>query len=145
MDELLSNYTERGKFTFVPPNSLKICCDAPKDKSGVYLFYNISGNVRELIYIGCSGHITNGGILSTRKSGMGGLMGRIVNGHQFNKRQRWLSLPEQMIKDSISKLEVEWYVTHNNETKHSPIFVESCLLQNYYDSYNKLPKWNLKF
>lgn len=145
MKEILSYYPENGKFNFTPSNALKHCCDAPRDKSGVYLFYNISENKRELVYIGCSGHIKSDGKLSTRKSGMGGLMGRIVNGKQFEKKQRWISLPEQMIKNNITMLQVEWYVTFNNEIKHSPAYVESCLLQHHYETYNRLPLWNLKF
>lgn len=144
MLNILKNYSDNGSFILNLNENLKSNCNAPKDKCGVYLIYNIT-NKKELIYIGCTGHITNKGEISIRKTGGGGIYGRIVNGHQFGKLKRWESIPKQMLEEKIIKLEFEWYSTFNETIKHSPIYTESTLLQNYYELNGKLPKWNKKF
>jgi len=145
MEKLLKKYQDTGKFNFDLNENLKNVCNAPNNKCGVYLFYGINGSSKILVYIGCSGHIKNDGSLSIRKTGMGGIKGRIVNGHQFGKVQRHISLPLQMKIDNFSSLEVKWYVTHDKTYIDSPSFVESCLLQYYFEEYKRLPKWNEKF
>jgi hypothetical protein len=54
MIELMNNYKIKGYFEFTPSESLEQKCNAPTDKSGVYLIYEISGKHRRLIYIGSS-------------------------------------------------------------------------------------------
>src|SRR5690606_6290052 len=134
-----------GSFTYSIGEDLRTVCNAPNNKSGIYLFYDLSTS-KELIYVGCCGHIINNGQLSTRETGGGGICGRIVNGHQFGKEKRWKSIPNQMEKDNISKLEIAWFVTIEDEgIKHSPIYAESVILQNFLEVNGKLPKWNKKF
>jgi hypothetical protein len=145
MQYILSKYKEADRFIFTPSDDLKAVCNAPDDKCGIYIFYDASQNNKEIIYIGCSGHIKNDGSVNVRQSGCGGIKGRIVNGHQFDGRQRWLSLPVQMKKNKINELEIHWFVTCTNTLIHSPIFVESCLLQDFYETFGRLPRWNLKF
>jgi len=142
---ILSKYKKSGKFIYSQNDDLRLVCNAVKDKSGVYLIYNC--DTKELLYIGCSGHIKNNGEISTRKTGGGGLYGRIVNGHQFGKMKRYEALPQKMREENITQIEIIWYVTFIEKTnlKHSPTFVESNLLQEYFEKNNRLPIWNLKF
>ena len=139
---------EKDNFFYKITDDLKEVCNAPKNKSGIYQFYDITNGGKELIYIGCSGHIKKDGQISTRKTGGGGIYGRIVNGHQFGKEKRHISIPKEMKKENIQILEVEWIITFEESIeniKYSPIYVESYLLQRYYEENGKLPKWNLKF
>lgn len=144
MKNSTEKYLDTGSFIFKKNDDLKNICSAPKDKSGIYLIYDLSKS-RELIYVGCCGHLKNNGVISNRKTGGGGIYGRIVNGHQFGKIKRFLSIPRQMEKEDIKELEFKWFVTFNNEIKHSPIYAESTILQHYFEAYNKLPRWNQKF
>jgi hypothetical protein len=143
MEEILTLY-ESGSFKFRLQDNLKTVCNAPRNKAGVYLFYDVTKG-KTLTYIGCSGHIINDGTISIRKTGSGGIWGRIVNGHQFGRLKRFQSLPLQMKKDQVDSLEIHWFVTHNDQFVHSPIYVESSLLQKYFDQHKKLPAWNKKF
>lgn len=134
-----------GSFQFGVLCDLKQECNAPDDMCGIYLFYRENVSLKNLVYIGSSGYFKNDGSLNVRKSGCGGIKGRIVNGHQFDGRQRWQSLPDRMKNDGIENLIIVWYVTCDISTMHSPVYVESCLLQMYLDQNQKLPLWNLKF
>lgn len=144
MKNLIEKYIDTGSFVFNKNDELKNVCSAPKDKSGIYLIYDLSKS-RELIYVGCSGHIKNDGAISNRKTGGGGIYGRLVNGHQFGKIKRYKSIPSQMVKEDIKELEFIWFVTFNDKIKHSPIYTESTILQYYFKTYDKLPRWNQKF
>jgi hypothetical protein len=144
MNLILKNYLDCGLFFYSPKECLKKMCIAPNDKAGVYLFKN-GNRLDEILYIGCSGNIQNDGSIHIRSTGGGGLYGRIVHGHQFGKVKRFNSLPIQMKQDNITLLKVEWFVTHTDDYLHSPIYLESLLLQNYLLEYNKLPRWNKKF
>lgn len=144
MKIILDKYLNSGFFNFKSDDSLKVVCNAPKNISGIYLISN-SNRAHELLYVGCCGHIKNDGNLSTRSTGGGGIYGRIVNGHQFGKVKRFQSIPNQMLLENISELKFEWFETFNCDIKHSPIYVESLLLQHYFDVHGKLPKWNKKF
>ena len=77
----LRKYKETGHFLFKVNDKLETVCNAPNDKAGVYLVYALKDNDKHLIYVGSSGHIDNAGKLSIRKTGGGGIKGRIVNGH----------------------------------------------------------------
>ena len=145
MFDILEKYKETEIFNFKPSDNLKLVCNAPNNKAGIYLMFGFTNNVKSLLYIGCSGHIKNDGSLSIRKTGLGGIKGRIVNGHQFGKVKRHISIPLQMKQDNIDLLEIQWFVTHNSIFIDSPVFVESNLLQNYLNQNKKLPKWNQKF
>jgi len=138
----LQNYSS-GSFTFDVTENLMYKCNAPNNRSGVYIIYSLQNLNKELIYIGCSGHITNEGIMSVRSTGKGGLKGRIVNGHQF-KDNRYRSWPNQMKIENIDSLEVHWFVTHNEIDCDSPLFVETNLLHEFYKVHKRLPRWNQK-
>ena len=145
MLQSLNIYKDHDSFIFKVHDNLKIICNAPTNKSGIYIFFDGINDESKILYIGCSGHIQNDGSIHTRTTGQGGIYGRIVYGHQFGKVHRWKSLPLKMKQDNINELMISWFVTYDESIKHSPCFVESCLIQDYYNNKGVLPKWNNKF
>lgn len=114
-------------------------CNAPGDRSGVYLIYK---NKVELIYIGISGRKGSGGNIIHRK---GGTRGRFLTGKQFGDR-RSKTWPLKMQSDKIAVLDVYWYVTHdNNNYKDFPREIEKFLIRKFHSIYGKLPDWNKEF
>ena len=141
LDEL-KKYKLNDHFFFEASDNLKDVCNAPTDKSGVYIVYALKNGKIELIYIGRSGKLNKDGSMFIRKAGLGGLKDRIVNGHQFGKIPRRYSWPCQIKLEKIEALDVYWYVTHNEKYNDCPRVLESTLIQNHINIYNRLPKWN---
>lgn len=144
MFDELKPYKLQGHFFFDSGKQLKEVCNAPTDKSGVYIVYALKGGRIELVYIGRSGKMTNNTTMFVRKAGLGGMKDRIVNGHQFGKVPRRISWPYQMEYEKIETLDVYWYATHDDKKNDCPIEVEKILLERYVDVYGVLPRWNKK-
>jgi hypothetical protein len=140
MFDELNKYKHTNHFFFKRQDSLKTNCNAPTDKSGVYIVYALKGGKIELIYIGCSGKIEKDGSIFIRKTGLGGIKDRIVNGHQFGKTPRRISWPKQI--ENIEALDVYWYATHSDKFIDCPRIIESKLLQKHLTIYGRLPRWN---
>lgn len=141
MFEDLEKYKSKNHFTYTPKDELSKICDAPDDKSGVYLVFDRSENDKQLIYIGLSGKMQNDGTMKNRENG---LKGRIVKGKQFG-RSRKSSWPKKMIEDGIEVLDVYWYVTFDLTIQDIPAYVEGLLLQRFFEMHGRLPKWNNEF
>jgi hypothetical protein len=141
MFDELDKYEQNDHFFFKPTDNLNSVCNAPTDKSGVYIIYQLKNGRIELIYIGRSGEIKPDGALFIRKTGLGGLKDRLVNGKQFGepRRNAWKTI---MNYEKIEALDIYWYVTHNDKFIDCPRKIESTLLQKHFDIYGKLPKWN---
>lgn len=142
MFEELNRYELHGHFFLRPQESLREVCNAPTDKSGLYIVYALKNGKIELIYIGRSGKIGADNSMFIRKAGLGGIKDRIVNGHQFAKMPRHISWINQIIKEGIEALDIYWYATHNEIYSDCPRVLENKLLQKYLDIYGRLPKWN---
>ena len=123
-------------FIFDKNQPLKEVCNAPKNKSGIYLIYAIKQNNSTLVYIGSSGKIQNNGKIKHRN---GGLYDRLVNGKQFGKRRN-LSFVEKLIDENIDALNIYWYDTLSQ--KDIPATIEGLVIQNYFDANGCLPRWN---
>ncbi|MFH1739389.1 MAG: hypothetical protein ABIH23_10315 [bacterium] len=80
LKDRLALYEQRGHFTFRATHSLENRCNAPTDRGGVYLIYNGTDSDDSLLYIGSSGQRGTDGGLKVRRSGLGGMKDRIVNG-----------------------------------------------------------------
>lgn len=143
LDEL-TKYKQSNHFFFKPADNLGDRCNAPNDKSGVYIIYSLKGGHIELIYIGRSGEVKKDGSLFIRKAGLGGIKDRLVNGKQFGE-SRHNSWRTQMLKEKIEALDIYWYVTHNDNFVDCPKILESRLLQKHFDIHGRLPKWNKEF
>jgi hypothetical protein len=102
MFDELEKYKNKDHFFFKPDDILSQVCNAPDDKSGLYIVYALAKGRIELIYIGISGTEQKEGTLKTRKAGLGGMKDRIVNGHHFGKVPRRKSWPAQMLKEGVS-------------------------------------------
>jgi hypothetical protein len=144
MFDELNKYKESGHFFFKPIDNLGQVCNAPTDKSGVYIIYALKDGRIELIYIGRSGKVKSNGSLFIRKAGLGGLKDRLVNGKQFGaaRRNAWKA---QMLAEKIEALDVYWYATHNDQFVDCPKKLENKLLQKHFALYGRLPKWNNEF
>lgn len=138
----LDLYKLSGSFVFKSTDVLDNKCNAPVDKSGVYLVYSLSKGETDLVYIGSSGKMMQNGGIRVRKGG--GLWDRITNGKQF-KAERRDSWPQKMNTEHIDALTVYWHVTVDDTTRHIPLYVEGVLIQKYYARYHCLPKWNTAF
>ena len=141
MFDELNKYKKTDHFFFKPVDNLGQVCNAPTDKSGVYIIYALKGGQIELIYIGRSGEVKQDGTLFIRKAGLGGLKDRLVNGKQFGRPRR-NSWRNQMTKEEIEALDIYWYVTHNDTFVDCPRVLENKILQRHLDIYGRLPRWN---
>jgi len=141
MFDELNKYKQNDHFFFKSTDNLEQVCNAPTDKSGVYIIYALKGGRIELIYIDRSGEVKSDGSLSIRKAGLGGLKDRIVNGKQFGDARRY-SWKAQMQNEKIEALDIYWYVTHNDNFVDCPTILKNTLLQKHLDIYGQLPKWN---
>lgn len=142
-ENVLEKYTYRGEFTFEPQQDLKEECNAPSDASGIYLVYDITKNIEDLIYIGASGQIVNGQ-LKHRQSGLGGMKDRLVNGHQpiLGKISRKKAWPNAMKSQGIKKIRVKWYITHSDKYYDFPTDIENALQKYYKSIHGILPNWH---
>ena len=138
----LDKYEQNDHFFLRPEDNLAKVCNAPADKSGVYIVYALKGGRIELIYIGRSGKLNKDGSMFIRKAGLGGMKDRIVNGHQFGKTPRRISWIMQLQLEKIEALDIYWYATHNEKYTDNPVVVERTLLDIHCEVYGQLPKWN---
>ncbi len=141
MFDELSHYTNTDHFFFKPTDSLGKVCNAPTDKSGVYLIYALQRGRIELVYIGRSGEVKPDGSLFIRRAGLGGIKDRLVNGKQFGAARR-NSWKQQMNIEGIEALDIYWYVTHNDDYVDCPKVLENKLISKYIAIYGHLPIWN---
>jgi hypothetical protein len=142
MLDALNKYNHSDHFFFTVADNLGQVCNAPINKSGVYIIYALKNGKIELIYIGRSGKLNEDGTIFIRKAGLGGMKDRIVNGHQFGKVPRRISWKNQMLKENIEALDIYWFVTHNDSYIDNPRMIESELLKKHLEIYGRLPKWN---
>lgn len=144
MIDELKKYKWTDHFFFKPTDNLEEVCNAPADKDGVYVIYALKAGRIELVYIGCSGRARKNGKPFIRKSGVGGLRDRLVNGRQFGgpRRNSWKI---QMTRENIEALDIYWYVTHRNTFVDCPKTLETELLQKHFDIHGRLPRWNREF
>jgi len=138
----LTKYKITDHFFFKQSDSLIRVCNAPSNRSGIYLVYSLAKGKVELIYIGRSGKIDKDGSISNRKAGLGGIKDRIVNGHQFGKVPRRISWPNQMRVEKIEALDIYWYATHDAGCNDRPRELENSLLKKHLELFGRLPRWN---
>ena len=140
-DQLLQEYKNKGTFSFRAGDKLGDKCNAPKNKSGIYVVYAVLGNEERIVYVGSSGSMQNDGQIKHRG---GGMYDRIVNGKQFDKSRK-SSWPQKMKEQEIDELRIYWCVTFENEKTNIPKYVEAVLLQEYFDKFAILSYWNKAF
>ena len=134
----LEKYQIKGTFQFKFDDILSKVCDIPicKECSGIYLFYE---NGAKLIYTGISGRKNvNGGITHRRD----GLRGRFLTGKQFGDlRSKTLSI--QMRNETISFLEIKWFVTYGGQSFDIPRPIEQNIIRAHKtENIGLRPRWN---
>lgn len=140
MNSTLNKFKDKGKFSFKSTDSLSKVCNAPDNKNGVYLLFRTIDNEKELIYIGISGLLQPDGSVKTRK---GGMRDRIINGKQFEERKaRRQAWPNKMKEDLIEEINIDWYVTIDDEYFDIPRELERMLLEKHLELHARLPLWN---
>jgi hypothetical protein len=142
MFDILDKYKTQDHFFLTPEQDLETVCNAPADKSGVYIIYALKKGRVELIYIGHSGKIEKDGSLSIRTEGLGGLKDEIVNGKQFGKTPAHIAWKKQMTRENIEALNIYWYVTHGTSYTDCPEVLKRNVLRQYQDIFGAFPKWN---
>ena len=142
MFDELKKYKTQNHFFYKATDNLKDVCNAPVDKSGVYLIYALAKGKVELIYIGRSGKKQKDGKIFIRKAGLGGIKDRLVNGHQFGKIPRHKSWANQMRIENIDALDIYWHITHDQKNNDCPREIESYLLDKHLQVFGRLPRWN---
>ena len=142
MFDELKKYKISDHFFCKSTDNLKNVCNAPTDKSGVYIVYALAKGKVELVYIGRSGKKEKDGTIFIRKAGLGGIKDRLVNGHQFGKIPRHKSWINQMRNEEIEAIDVYWYITHDTKNNDCPRLVENSLLRNHLNTFGELPRWN---
>jgi hypothetical protein len=141
MFDELTKYKQSDHFFFTNNDSLINVCNAPTDKSGIYIVYALKDGEVELVYIGCSGKVKPDGTLFIRKAGLGGLKDRLVNGKQFGapRRNSWKM---RIQNEGIEALDIYWYVTHDENFVDCPRILENTLLEKYHGIFGRWPRWN---
>jgi len=142
MFDELQKYKLADHFFFQSSDMLKDVCNAPTDKSGVYIIYELKKGRIELVYIGSTGKKEKDGSISTNGAGLGGLKEMIVNGQQSRKTPRQISWANKMIREGTDALDIYWYVTHDSEISDCPKIIEKIVLKRYVEIYGEPPRWN---
>jgi hypothetical protein len=141
MFDVLNKYKLQDHFFFKPNEDLFEECNAPTDKSGVYIIYALCKGKIELVYIGHSGEKKADGTILSSNDGLGGLKDCLVNEKQFGDARN-KSFKVVMDYEKIDGLDIYWYVTHSDKFVDCPKHIEKNILQQYFDIYGELPKWN---
>ncbi|PWV46479.1 hypothetical protein [Chitinophaga sp. S165] len=141
MFDILEKYETQDHFFLKPEQDLQTVCNAPADKSGVYIIYALKKGRIEMVYIGHSGKLEKDGILSFKK-GLCGLKDEIINGEQFGKTPAHIAWKKQMTRENIEALNIYWYVTYDSGHTDCPEILKRTLLKQHQDIFGVFPKWN---
>jgi ABC-type phosphate/phosphonate transport system substrate-binding protein len=103
-------------------------CNAPADKSSVYIIYALKNGHIDLVYVGSTGYVKADGSLYTP---IGGLKESITKDEQFGLPgyQSWKVV---LRNQGIEALNVYWYVTHNSKFTRLSNASGSCAFKPLY-------------
>lgn len=149
----LLKYKITGCFIFAPNEELRLKCNAPTstDCGGIYCIYDMTDGKDDLLYIGSSGQRDKNREFKGRKSGLGGMKDRIVNGyhpkleHDENSKRikRHKAFPLLMKSEGIKQVRICWYITYDGKDYFDfPTDVEKALLEDYRVYHNRKPQWH---
>jgi hypothetical protein len=138
MFDELNKYKTNGHFFFQPTDSLEDACNAPDDKEGVYIVYELKNGSVNMVYIGTSGIRVSGYL----NDGLFGLKKSIIHGVPPGNETRSQSWPVKMLSENIDALDIYWYVTYKGNLKDHPASLQSMLLYKYLGIYGEFPPWN---
>jgi excinuclease UvrABC nuclease subunit len=137
INHLKQRFLDNGSFKYRKGDTLSKVIEENKvpDKPGVYLIFGSTNFEQKLLYIGRAGTIKNNGTFSNQK------LEKRLKAKQSNKRRQEF-FKEVIEKYQFNSLEIYWFVTHYRENKILPSLIEAELIQEYYNSYLRLPPLN---
>lgn len=138
MFDELNKYKNNGHFFFKQGDNLREKSKDVPNLPGVYYIIRLSKGMPELVYIGKAGSMQQDGTFKNQT-----LYGRLNNKQNGMKRQEFFN--KKCREENIEALDIYWFVTYDKNRKDLPGYVESLLLQKYYETYGKLPVWNKSF
>jgi hypothetical protein len=121
MFDELKRYKETDHFFLKPSDILMKVCNAPENKSGVYIIFALKNGRIELVQIGCSAE--NEGIRD-----------------QIIKEQ--LFLKSKLKQENIEDLDIYWYVTQTSKSINDPRKIKDQVLKTHQGIYGQAPRWN---
>jgi len=139
MFDELRKYKTNGHFFFNPTDSLEEVCNAPANKNGVYVVYELKNGKIRLVYMGSSGAA---GPVGTIREGLVGLKAAIVYGPDTEKIPRTQSWPVKLLSENIDALDIYWWVTFSGNLKDKPEDIKKLLYRNHKNMFGELPGWN---
>ncbi len=123
MFEELKKYKEKDHFFLSPKDSLIEVCNAPDNKSSVYIIFVLKNGRIELVQIGSSNENES------------------VKDH-LTKEQLFLN---SIIKqESIEALDVYWYITQTSKAIDDPKKIQNQVLKTHQEMHGREPRWNRK-
>ncbi|WP_295669272.1 hypothetical protein [uncultured Mucilaginibacter sp.] len=145
MFDILDKYKKQGHFFFKPTDLLDEVCNAPDDRDGVYVVYELKNGRVTLVHIGSSGEKIPGYPI---KEGLLGLKTAIISGTESEwkspRRQRW---PVKMLSENIAALDIYWWVTYNgkNYGGDHPEDIKRSLMRFHKIMFGEAPAWNKRW
>jgi hypothetical protein len=121
MFDELRKYKQTGHFFLKPTRNLTEECNAPSDKSGVYIIFALKNGRIELVKIGCSN------------------LGESIK-DQIIKEQ--LLLKSKLQQEKIEALDIYWYITQTGKTIDDPCKVMDMVIKTHNVIYGNAPRWN---
>jgi hypothetical protein len=135
--ETLAAFTEKGKFYFSEKDKLAVECNAP-NLPGIYIIYAKHSDGLELRFVGSSGTISQNGTF-----GANTLKHRMLIRRDGSDREEFLR--KKLRSEHLDYFEIHWFVTFHDNTKYLPRSIEGCLIQEYFQQFQKLPPWNKEY
>ncbi len=142
MFDQLNKYKTQGHFFFNATDSLEEVCNAPDDKDGIYLIYQLKDGHVDLVFIGSSGEKIPGYAI---KEGLVGLYTDIIYGPPSQKSLRAQAWPVKMLTENIDALDIYWWVTYKNNRGDHPEDVKRSIMRLYKIMYGAPPSWNKRW
>jgi len=142
MFDQLNKYKFKDHFFFTATDSLEEVCNAPDDRDGVYIIYELKNGKVNMVYIGASGIKIPGYAI---REGLVGLQTTILYGPESEKTPRSQSWPVKMLSEGIHALDIYWWGTYKNNRGDHPEDVKRSLYRAYKQIYGELPKWNKRW
>lgn len=139
MFDALNKYRKNDHFFFNPTDALEEVCNAPDNKDGVYLVYELKNGRVDLVYLGCSGDRS----FLYVKEGLFGLKQSIVNGPKSEKGVRAQDWPVKMLTENIDALDIYWWATYYSQLKDHPEMIQKEILDVYWQIHGEWPRWNV--
>lgn len=106
------------------------------DKSGVYIISAIQSTKKKIIYVGKAGSMNTDGTMKSQ-----GIRGRLKNVGTDNI-SRNIIFQQVIQENNYDMLEILWIITFDEFHKDLPAYIETKLLQAYYERTGHLPNMN---